>query len=84
MNPNTYIVRRDGDYLNDQYTATAACRECKTHHEVKIPGSGLFAFNNGAAVQTAFPGLTDSERELFFITGICGMCWDIIFPDEED
>ena len=83
MNLNTSIVRQDRDYLNDQYTATTTCRECKVSHEVKIPGPGMFAYNNGAAVQNAFPGLTAAERELFFVTGICGPCWDRIFPDED-
>jgi hypothetical protein len=84
MNLNTSIVRQDGDYLNDQYTATTTCRECEVSHEVKIPGSGLFAYNNGAAVLGyASYFLTVADRELFFVTGICGPCWDLIFPDED-
>ena len=83
MMTNTQISREGDDYIYDQYTATGTCRECATVHTVKIPAPGLFAYNNGAAVQTAFPLLSDADRELLFITGICGDCWNDLFPDED-
>lgn len=77
------ITREDGDYLTDQYTVKGNCRNCGDYRIVKIPGPGLFAYNNGAAVQDAFPGLSDEDREMLFISGICGVCWNEMFPDED-
>lgn len=34
-------------------------------------------------VQNIFPDVTAADRELFFGSGICGACWDIIFFDED-
>lgn len=36
-------------------------------------------------VQDVFPDWSPSDRELYFMTGICDACWDrIMAPSEED
>lgn len=71
------------NYENDTYTASQECA-CGNTTTATVQGPDLFKFRQGAHVQSAFPYLTDAEREALFITGICGVCWDAMFPDEDE
>lgn len=66
------------------YTLTETCIECGKDSSVVVQGPDLFNWNNGAAVQVAFPYLTASERELMFMSHICGTCWENLFADDEE
>lgn len=35
-------------------------------------------------VQDVFPDWSPAERELYFMSGLCGMCWDKIMTPEDD
>lgn len=61
---------------------TKDCMLCGSHHIATVSESSLNRHNNGAHAQDAFPYLPDDVRELFFISGICGACWDAMFEDE--
>ena len=40
-------------------------------------------YRNGSHIQDAFSYLSINERELL-LSGICGYCFDAIFPDDEE
>lgn len=59
------------------------CKECKIEYTFMLPQDGIDLYLAGAHVQDAFPMLSPEERELM-ISGICGPCWDVLFPEEEE
>ncbi len=63
-------------------TVETICPVCGKLSWVVVEESDLFAWQNGALVQDAFPYLSAEERELF-ISGICSDCWDRMFGAEE-
>lgn len=78
------VYKTDEDHRNDTYTAETQCRDCGETHKVTLPGPGLFAYNRGELVQVAFPNLSADERELFFMSGVCGKCYDKLFSFDTD
>ena len=63
-------------------TVVQDCVECGVAHTIIVPNEGFVAMHNGAFVSEAFPNLTAGERELFFLSGICDTCWDILFAED--
>lgn len=62
---------------------TLICRKCGKQVNVEVNQEDLQAYESGEKrVQDAFPYLSPDERELF-ISGICGECFDKMFPEEE-
>lgn len=70
------------NYITGSYTATATC-DCGRETRATVSGPELFRYRQGAFVQDAFPHLTSAQREALFISGICGVCWDSLFGDDE-
>jgi hypothetical protein len=50
---------------------------------VQVKIADLARFRNGAFAKDCFPHLTPAERE-FLISGICGECWDAMFPHDAE
>lgn len=71
---------------DDTYTVSRKCIDCGTEYSDVIAGPQLYRYRQGDHVQVAFPNMDSSLRELFFMTGICGTCWDKLFaePDDEE
>jgi hypothetical protein len=61
------------------YVLAKACLVCEVVHELVVPAAAYEAWKAGWMVQDALPMLTPDERELFFISGFCGPCFDRIF-----
>lgn len=60
------------------------CIQCNLPQFVVVPAEMLIKFGQGGFAQECFPDLPADQRE-FLISGICGACWDQMFPpDEED
>ena len=60
------------------------CKECGTLHEVLISTKQYVQLNTcDMLTQNIFPELTPEQRELHFISGICGNCWDKLFGEDE-
>ena len=60
------------------------CPICSKVNTITIKTvSDLDAWRKGAYAQDAFPYLSAEDREVI-ISGICGSCWDKMFPDEEE
>ena len=51
--------------------------------EINVTPEQIYAYNNGALIQRAFPHLTPGERE-FIKTGITDEEWDEFLPSEEE
>lgn len=65
-------------------TVKTRCPECGQFHEVEVFENDFNDYKSGKKhPQEAFPYLSADERELL-ITGICGECWEKLFPREED
>lgn len=77
------VPQDDPWYVVDPfYVLAKACLVCGDVHEVSVPVSGYEAWQAGWMVQDALPMLTPDERELFFISGFCGACYDRIFGED--
>ena len=68
--------------IDDVTTLTIVCSQCATATSVDVRHNDLVAWRNGVFAQVAFPYLTNGERESL-ISGVCGPCFDAMFPDED-
>ena len=59
-----------------------ACPLCRKQQSVFVKKEQLEKWENGMLIQTAFPELSASQRELLQ-TGTCDTCWDNMFLDSE-
>jgi len=59
------------------------CPHCKRSHDVIVETADFEAWKGGKPIQDAFPYLAPSLREIL-MTGICGECFDKLFPPEEE
>ena len=59
-----------------------ACPLCRKQQSVFVKKEQLEKWENGMLIQTAFPELSVSQRELLQ-TGTCDACWDNMFLDSE-
>lgn len=57
------------------------CPHCNTTVTITITPQQLYAFNQGGKIQDVLPDVSLDVRERF-MTGICGPCWNKIFPEE--
>lgn len=66
-------------------TLYSKCNSCDTSGELTVKAHDYNAYQSGVMVQTAFPYLTPEQREFYFISRMCGECWDHLFSawDEE-
>lgn len=57
------------------------CIDCKDLIRIEVPEEAYKKWQNGIRIQSAMPMLSSDEREIL-ISGICGPCFDKMFPDE--
>lgn len=64
---------------------TFKCNFCDNQKTVVVDDADLARWDMGRGeyVQTCFPYLSPGDRELF-ISGVCGECFDDMFPAEEE
>lgn len=55
------------------------CRNCQKMHTAFVTSAEMDDYENGMMAQEAFKMMSAPDRELFFISGICGICWNEIF-----
>ena len=65
--------------------AVARCFVCggKSRSEGTLTRGQLDKIERGAHVQDVLPDWTPAERELYFISGTCGACWNRMFGGED-
>lgn len=83
------VPQDDPWYVVDPfYVLAKACIQCGGVHELTVPVAEYEAWKAGYMVQDAFRSVSADDRELFFISGFCGECFDRIFgayyDDPED
>jgi len=64
------------------YIIVKDCPFCGLEARTVVPGQGLWDWEHGAFVQTAFPMLDADEREQV-MSGTHGECWDAAFPEDD-
>jgi hypothetical protein len=71
---------------NGTYHVTNVCVMPGCGHVTKadVDGSQVFQWRQGTFAAQAYPGLSLTQIEALFVSGICGFCWDTLFPDEEE
>lgn len=62
---------------------TLVCVHCRNQHTLRVDMRDYADWRKGKLIQVAFNYLDAAERELIK-TGICGKCFDELFPDEDD
>ncbi len=60
---------------------TVKCPHCGKEFSKEFEDSKLKRLHT-ELVQDVFPELSADDRELFFISHICGDCWDEIFDED--
>ncbi len=74
------IVRESGVF----YTFRATCPRCEKPAEVTgLRKRALDRWQDGALVQTAFPGLSPAEREIL-VSGMHDECFNAWYPPDPD
>jgi len=61
----------------------AMCRKCHEPHSLWLDPTLVQRWESGELIQDVFPHLTPDQRELM-ISGICGACWDRMWPDDDE
>ena len=70
--------------LTKRETAVVSqCIKCTKTETVLVKKADLMAWKKGKYIQDAMPYLAVDERELL-ISGICGECFDNMFPNEDE
>ena len=80
-----YVFRDDCSLLpvDDHVAVSGPCSSCGAHQSVIVTRASLDKFRRGQYAQDCFPDLSAEQRE-FLISGICGPCWDEMFPPTEE
>lgn len=77
---------RWGRYEKVQVANT--CTVCGETHEINMTlkkwGAWLRAKTQGRHVQHFWTELSPAEREEFFISGVCGTCWEQVFSEDDE
>lgn len=63
------------------YVFVGSCIMCDAAHTVSIPGKELYAYRQGAYIQTALKSVTADDRE-FLMSGVCPSCWTDMWREE--
>lgn len=66
---------------------TVTCPQCGQKFSREFDTTKVNRVMAGELVQNVFPELSADERELYFISHICPVCWDNIFgvePTDEE
>ena len=58
------------------------CTQCRTAHLLPITVAEVKRWRDGAYLQDVKPEWSASRRELM-ISGICGMCFDLLFAEPD-
>lgn len=76
----TENIEQDGQ---EKVRVVGPCYHCTKPITVLADADGWYKFEAGAYVQDCLPTLSADDRE-FLISGICGECWNKMFPPEEE
>ena len=69
--------------LSGYFVTSHACPMCDTSVTITVTPEQLFAYNQGAYVQTVLADYDADVREQF-ISGTCSDCWNAMWADDTD
>lgn len=70
--------------MTELLNVPVVCPSCRKQHFVTVAKDAYQKWRRGEGlIQNLMPELSASERELL-ISGVCGFCFDSLFPPEED
>ena len=72
-----------GDAMKELMKSTVRCIVCDDTFDIMVDPNDLNRWAEGELIQEALDYLNPDERELL-LSGICGSCWDTLFPDNEE
>ena len=72
-----------GDAMKELMKSTVRCIVCDDTFDIMVDPNDLNRWAEGELIQEALDYLNPDERELL-LSGICGSCWDALFPDNEE
>lgn len=76
----TYTEEYEPEHV---YVFTGPCKKTGKPYTVRVPGPGLYKYNQGVLIQDAFPNMSREDRE-FIITGYSPEGWNEIFGGMEE
>lgn len=57
-----------------KYDLQSVCRKCGQARQIIVDAKSLFDYNQGRGyAQDLFPEVSVDDRELFFMSGVCGL-----------
>lgn len=59
------------------------CMRCGEIKSISVPDAGFQEWQAGELIQVAMPDVSAGDRQLL-MSGICGECYDEMFPDENE
>ena len=72
-----------GDAMKELMKSTVRCIVCDDTFDIMVDPNDLNRWAEGELIQEALDYLNPDERELL-LSGICGSCWDDLFPERYD
>lgn len=69
--------------MPETVTITKTCPFCGGASTFTLDAERVAAWRAGAYVQNVFPELSAADRETL-VSGSCGPCFDLAFPEEDD
>jgi hypothetical protein len=80
IRPHLRVVTIHGD--RDMIDVDATCINCKKVVDFELPLAAWNAWLHGELIQRCFPDMDPDRREIL-ISGVCGVCFDDIFKEDE-
>ncbi|MGF2715327.1 hypothetical protein ACQUY5_24235 [Bacillus cereus] len=80
--PNSHVGVVDTFEDTETEVVVKICSTCRKEKKFTVSSRALQDWENGQLIQRAFPNMKAPDRELFR-GGMCGDCWDRMFPSEE-
>lgn len=71
---------KDGVHV---YIFTGKCIKTGKPYSVRVPGPGLYKYNQGAYIQDAFPEMSADDRE-FLMSGLSPEGWALAFCKDDE
>lgn len=66
------------------YHVTNACVHCGHVTKADVESARVFQWRQGTMAAAAFSNLSLTQVEALFVSGICGFCWNNLFPSEDE
>ncbi len=66
-----------------KFPVAIICRCCGYDDDVVVDVDGYDRWRGGELIQDALPERSAEDREML-ISGTCDVCWNMLFPEEDE